>query len=265
MLRVPAAGEGQNRCLNRKRTNGRSSDKGVLALLLRHVFILCAICLILAGCAPPSTLNLEKVPAIKRVGVITRLTEHDLKVFDHTGISNKSYLKYIGGVGPLLLERYFPIDRPIVWAEAQYAMNKSLNGNPEQIKRYIASDVIKSMVDAKIAEKLSKKRDGNSCLLCNIDGQINQKPVSACYIISRKTIFWAALDEVDKTKGNIFSEEATFLLSTKLKDNELHSNHKYIVTLCREHNNMLLKALSLSLSPQESDQETKKDDLLFDV
>lgn len=58
---------------------------------------------------------------------------------------------------PLLLEWYFPIDRPIVWVEAQYAVNKSLNGDPEKIKRYIASEVIKSKVDKHISEKLSKK------------------------------------------------------------------------------------------------------------
>lgn len=119
-------------------------------MLLRHFFILSAILLIVAGCAPPNTLNLEKVPDIKRVEVVTRLTEHDLKVFDHTGVSNKSYIKYIGGLVPLLL------DRLIVWAEAQYFINKSVNGTPE-IKSNIASNVIKSMVDAKITEKLSKK------------------------------------------------------------------------------------------------------------
>lgn len=124
---------------------------------LRHVFVLTVICLILAGCAPPTTLNLEKVPAISRVGIMTRLTEHDLKVFDHTGITNKSYLKSLGGVVPLLLARYFPVDRPFVRVAAQYAMNKSVNGNPEQMKRYIASDVIKSMVDAQITQKLTKK------------------------------------------------------------------------------------------------------------
>ena len=123
----------------------------------------------------------------------------------------------------------------------------------------------RSVDQAGYGMRSAKTRDGNSCLLCNIDGQVNQEPVSACHIISRKTLFWAALDEVDKIKGNIFTEEATFLLSTKLKNNELHSNPKYIVTLCREHNNMLLKGLSQSLSLQESDQETKQDDLLFDV
>jgi hypothetical protein len=113
--------------------------------------------------------------------------------------------------------------------------------------------------------KTAKKRDNNSCLLCNIAENISQEPVSACHIISRKTLFWAVLDEVEKRKGNIFSEEATSLLLSKLKNDELHSDPKYIVTLCLAHNNMLLKALSVSLSPQESDQETKKDDLLFEV
>jgi len=118
-------------------------------LRLQHLIVLSAV-LIITGCAPPSTLNLEKVSSIKRVGVITRLTDYDLKIFDHTGVSNKSYLKYIGGLGPLLLQHYLPIDRPIVWAEAQYAINKSLNRDPDKIKRYITSDVIKGMVDAKI-------------------------------------------------------------------------------------------------------------------
>jgi len=126
-------------------------------MLLRHFVKIIVIFLVLAGCAPPSTLNLEKVQYIKRVGVITRLTEHDLKVFDHTGAGNKSYLKYIGGLGPLLFASYFPVDRPIVWAEAQYAVSKSLNGDPEAIKRYIISKKIKSTVDMQIKEKLSKK------------------------------------------------------------------------------------------------------------
>lgn len=126
-------------------------------MLLRHFIKVSAVFLVIAGCAHPSTLNLEKVQHIKRVGVITRLAEHNLKVFDHTGVSNKSYLNYIGGLGPLLLASYFPMDRPIVWAEAQYAVSKSLNGNPEIIKSYIISNQIKGMVDTKIKERLSKK------------------------------------------------------------------------------------------------------------
>jgi hypothetical protein len=126
-------------------------------LLLRHVCVMSAICLFLAGCAPPTTLNLQKTASINRVGVITRLTEHDLKVFDHTGITNKSYLGLLGGAAPVLLSLYFPIDRPIVWVEAQYAVNKSINGSPEQIQQHIVSDMIKNLVDTTIAEKLSKK------------------------------------------------------------------------------------------------------------
>lgn len=109
----------------------------------------------------------------------------------------------------------------------------------------------------------AKKRDGRSCLLCNLEGETHQKTVSACHIISRKTLFWAALDEIDKIKNNIFSEEATILLGKRLKDNPMHSNHQYIVTLCREHNDMLLRALSQSLSSDESEEATEKEASLF--
>lgn len=113
--------------------------------------------------------------------------------------------------------------------------------------------------------RTAKTRDDNACILCKMDGGGIQNPVSACHIISRKTLFWKALYEVDRITNGIFSEKATILLLEKLKFNDLHSNPRYIVTLCREHNKMLLKTLSLSMTPQESDQESKKDGLLFDV
>lgn len=122
----------------------------------------------------------------------------------------------------------------------------------------------RSVDQARSGMKSAKTRDNISCKLCNVEGETAQKSVSACHIISRKTQFWATLDTVDKIKGNIFSEDATILLEKQLKENPLHSDPRYIVTLCREHNDTLLKALGQSLSEKESEQEFDREASLFD-
>lgn len=114
----------------------------------------------------------------------------------------------------------------------------------------------KSMREAKV-------RDKNGCKLCALDGVDTQESVSACHIISRKTLFWRAIDEVEKAVGELFSEKATVLLRERLKSDKLHSNSNYIVTLCNEHNKVLLTALKQSLSDQESDQEFEQESFLW--
>lgn len=109
----------------------------------------------------------------------------------------------------------------------------------------------------------AKARDNNVCLLCKHEEVDKQESVSACHIISRKTLFWKAIDEVEKIIGKLFTEEATKLLQTKLKDNKLHSDSKYIVTLCQTHDKMLQNALKQTLSDQESDQELKQESFLW--
>lgn len=110
----------------------------------------------------------------------------------------------------------------------------------------------RSVDQASVGMRRAKSRDGGSCLLCKAEGATDARPVSACHIISRKASFWLAIDEVDKTKGAIFTEEATRLLSEKLKNHEVHSDPRFIVTLCKEHNDVLLKALASSLAPTET-------------
>lgn len=120
----------------------------------------------------------------------------------------------------------------------------------------------RSVDQASKGMRKAKTRDNKSCLLCKHEG-IEGKLVSACHIISRKTLFWKAIDEVEKVTGKLFTEEATQLLQKKLKDDELHSSSKYIVTLCNEHNKVLLSALKQTLSDQESDQESKQESFLW--
>jgi hypothetical protein len=121
----------------------------------------------------------------------------------------------------------------------------------------------RSVDQASAGMRAAKSRDGHTCILCREEGVAESRLVTACHIVSRKASFWLALDEVDKTKNSIFSEEATRLLADKLKKHEPHSGSRFIVTLCKEHNDLLLKALSESLSSAESAEQSQGEDSLF--
>jgi len=117
----------------------------------------------------------------------------------------------------------------------------------EVIDYWVLSAQHRSVVQAASGMRQAKKRDRNACLLCTHEDRISDKPVSACHLISRRTLFWAALDDVERIKGSIFTVEAVEMLKSRLKDNELHSSSKYIVTLCPEHDNYLQEVLSGSI------------------
>lgn len=135
----------------------------------------------------------------------------------------------------------------------------------EVVNYWLKSAQRRSVDQASKGMREAKIRDKNSCRLCALDSVNTPAPVSACHVISRKTLFWKAIDEVEKTvgTGKLFTEEATKQLQNKLKDNELHSSSKFIVTLCHEHNKTLLSALRHALSDQESDQESEQESLLW--
>lgn len=133
----------------------------------------------------------------------------------------------------------------------------------EVVNYWLKSAQKRSVDQASKGMREAKDRDKNICLLCTLEGVNTQASVSACHIISRKTLFWKTIDEVEKTVGELFSGKATKLLLEKLKENNLHSNSRYIVTLCNEHNKVLLNALKQSLSEQESDQEAKQESFLW--
>lgn len=117
----------------------------------------------------------------------------------------------------------------------------------EVIDYWVLSAQHRSVVQAACGMRQAKKRDQNACLLCMHEGRISDKPVSACHLVSRRTLFWSALDDVERMKGSLFTVEAVEMLRSRLKDNELHSSSKYIVTLCPEHDNYLQEVLSGSI------------------
>ena len=117
----------------------------------------------------------------------------------------------------------------------------------EVIDYWVLSAQHRSVVQAASGMRKAKRRDGSACRLCILEGRFSDKPVSACHLVSRRTLFWSALDDVERMKGSIFSVEAVEMLKNRLKDNELHSSSKYIVTLCPEHDNYLQEVLSGSI------------------
>lgn len=117
----------------------------------------------------------------------------------------------------------------------------------EVIDYWVLSAQHRSVTLARPGMKEAKERDQYACLLCSHEDRISDKPVSACHLVSRRTLFWSTLDEVEMIKGNIFTVEAVEMLKSRLKDNELHSDAKYIVTLCREYDNYLQEVLSGSI------------------
>lgn len=134
----------------------------------------------------------------------------------------------------------------------------------EVVNYWVKSAQRRSVDLASKSMREAKVRDENVCRLCALDGVDTQTSVSACHIISRKTLFWKAIDEVEKSTGELFSAKATVLLQEQLKSNKLHSDPKYIITLCNEHNKVLLTALKQSLSDQESNQQSEQESFLWD-
>lgn len=113
----------------------------------------------------------------------------------------------------------------------------------------------RSVEQSACAMRTAKKRDSRSCLLCRIEGKTEHRPVRACHLVSRKSSFWKALDEVEKTKGAIFTDEASLHLDKKLRDLTVHSDSRFIVTLCSEHDKLLLTTLAKAFFEESTDEK----------
>jgi len=110
----------------------------------------------------------------------------------------------------------------------------------------------RSVDQANRGMQAAKKRDSSSCLLCGVEGVRDNRPVRACHLVSRKTLFWRALNRVDLTLQNLFTEEATILLEKILKEDANHSDSRYLVTLCVKHDHLLLTELREAATPRRA-------------
>lgn len=122
----------------------------------------------------------------------------------------------------------------------------------ETIKFWVQSAQHRSVVQAASGMRNAKKRDSGKCVLCEVEGIQDQKTVSACHVVSRKVLFWEAVEQVEYAKKSIFTDEAVLLLKKKLKSSARHSDKEFIVTLCREHDKLVSSTISKSVG--QSDQ-----------
>jgi hypothetical protein len=118
----------------------------------------------------------------------------------------------------------------------------------ETINYWVQSAQYRSVSIAASGMRKARKRDNNTCKICKHLGRESDQPVSACHLVSRKSLFWEALEIVDKLKCGIFSNDAVIELKNRLVENELHSGTKFIITLCREHDGLVQKAIGESIN-----------------
>ena len=112
----------------------------------------------------------------------------------------------------------------------------------EQTIRYWAKSAQYRSVTLSKGMGTARQRDDGICVLCKVEGEVSKR-ASACHMISRKSVFWKALDEVHQSIGNIFSDESVILLKEKIRANDAHSSHKFIVYLCTAHDKQLLNTI----------------------
>ncbi|MBI5653563.1 MAG: hypothetical protein HZC40_24410 [Chloroflexi bacterium] len=130
-----------------------------------------------------------------------------------------------------------------------------------QLKQKYGAEVIeywgnvaqyRTVDQARKGMNVAKNRDRGICQLCNVtnglrknDGlhRIKPNPVQASHIVSRRATFWTVLDLVEKAGHSIFLNEGVILIKQKLKDDPFHSDEQFIITLCSEHNSLLIQSL----------------------
>jgi len=114
------------------------------------IFVLLTV-IALVGCAPPSTIKPERTAEIKKVGVVTEIPKDELLVLDHTDTMSKSYTYgQFGALGAL-------IETGILMGVREYRTSKSINGDTNKVRAFIAGSSLKPSIDFSINEKLSKK------------------------------------------------------------------------------------------------------------
>ena len=126
----------------------------------------------------------------------------------------------------------------------------------ETLSYWVSHAQARSVVQSPGMARVRKR--GRACRLCGVLGDSLQREGSteqigntlrASHLVSRKSLFWRILREVhgryplSQTPLGIFSPEATQELRTRLKEDPLHSDSRYIIMLCTFHDRKLQGAL----------------------
>jgi hypothetical protein len=100
------------------------------------------VVLLLAGCSTaPKTLTHSDATTIKRMAIVTRCPDQELKVLDRTGVWKKTYTGYqFGLLGGL-------IDGLVLSIESKIKIGKSLGGDPDLLREQLKDYPIKVVFD----------------------------------------------------------------------------------------------------------------------
>lgn len=108
--------------------------------------------LLMAGCATTSkSLTPETTSKIRKIAIVTVLQEKELRVFDHTDVSKKSYGGYMyGAIGGLLEGVAIAVERSI-------RMRSSLGGDPDLLRKQLGQYPINEILQENVTTKLSER------------------------------------------------------------------------------------------------------------
>ncbi len=117
-----------------------------------RVFMILAV-FALMGCAPPSTLNLERSAQIRKLGLVTSLPDNNLKALDHRprNIRNTYIYGQFGAIGALMESVI------LMGIRENTASSKSISGDLKDKGLPTANLALKNEIDVVLIQKLSKK------------------------------------------------------------------------------------------------------------
>lgn len=130
---------------------------------------LLTICMIIAGCAtPPKILKEEDIGGIRKLAVVTSLSDTELQILDHTGIGNISYYEpyydpqfhslslgqaaAVGAIAGLL-------EGLIEAGIREVAIKSSLGGEPDALREAVRDFSVKEVFDDNFARVFSLGRE----------------------------------------------------------------------------------------------------------
>lgn len=118
--------------------------------------------------------------------------------------------------------------------------------------------VKRSQLNAGVSETVKDKvrvRDNYKCRICTtienifvgagrgLPSHIHKHHPKVCHIISRRSIFWHILNELNQKHKTIFCDDAVTELKQKVKQNHLFSRAEFLVYLCKLHDDIVQDAL----------------------
>jgi hypothetical protein len=132
-------------------------------LCLWMVFCVFGFSLMLGCATTPKTLKTETTSNIKKLGVVAFLRDNELKVFDHTEVSKKTYGGFIfGAIGGAL-------EGIAIAVETNIRIRSSLGGDPNILIKELGEYHINEILGGKLADKLSEKY-----VIVNTDRFVNE-------------------------------------------------------------------------------------------